>query len=142
MGLNPRDVKRMLRRFGIPDLNLEEVSGVTKVVIHLGDGSTIEINKPMVARIKLQGLSIYQVQASDSDVKVNKPQSVVPQPRSLIIAPQSQQQPGAPKYEPSEDDIRLVMEETGCNRDEAIRALRETNGDIAEAILRIQSTKK
>ncbi|WP_054854071.1 hypothetical protein [Vulcanisaeta distributa] len=91
MGINPREVKRMLKRFGIQDLNLEEVNNVTKVVIYLGDGSTIEINKPMVARMKIQGLSIYQVQASDSDIKVVKPQPTMQQPRTSLIIQQPQQ---------------------------------------------------
>jgi nascent polypeptide-associated complex subunit alpha len=144
VGFNPRDVKRMLRRLGITDLNLEEINNVTKVIIHLGDGSTIEINKPIVAKMKMQGLSIYQVQASDSDVKVVKPQPTIQPRTSILIQPTQQSQasqtvqqtPSA--YEPSEDDIKLVMEETGCSREEAVKALRETNGDIAEAILRIQ----
>nr|KJR71796.1 MAG: ubiquitin [Vulcanisaeta sp. AZ3] len=144
MGFNPRDVKRMLRRLGITDLNLEEINNVTKVIIHLGDGSTIEINKPIVAKMKMQGLSIYQVQASDSDVKVVKPQPTIQPRTSILIQPPQQSQASqtvqqAPSaYEPSEDDIKLVMEETGCSREEAVKALRETNGDIAEAILRIQ----
>ncbi|GAB6945930.1 nascent polypeptide-associated complex protein [Vulcanisaeta sp. JCM 16161] len=143
MGINPREVRRLLKRFGIQDLNLEEVSNVTKVVIYLGDGSTIEINKPVVARMRIQGLSIYQVQASDSDVKVTKPQQTAPQPRPSLIIQQPQQTTtkAAQQYEPSEDDIKLVMEETGCTREEAIKALKETNGDIAEAIIRVQSQK-
>ena len=148
MGINPREVRRLLRRFGIQDLNLEEVSNVTKVIIYLGDGSSIEINRPVVARMRIQGLSIYQVQASDSDVKVVKPQQAIPQPRPSLIIQQPQQQAAltpvtesTKQYEPSEDDIKLVMEETGCTREEAIKALRETNGDIAEAIVRIQSQK-
>ncbi len=148
MGINPREVRRLLKRFGIQDLNLEEVSNVTKVIIYLGDGSTIEINKPVVTRMRIQGLSIYQVQASDSDVKVVKPQPTLPQPRPSLIIQQPQKQATqtlaaetTKQYEPSEDDIKLVMEETGCTREEAIRALKETNGDIAEAIVKIQSQK-
>ncbi|GAB6945026.1 nascent polypeptide-associated complex protein [Vulcanisaeta sp. JCM 14467] len=148
MGINPREVRKLLKRLGIQDLNLEEVSNVTKVIIYLGDGSTIEINKPVVARMRIQGLSIYQVQASDSDIRVVKPQPTLPQPRPSLIIQQPQQQATstpvietAKRYEPSEDDIKLVMEETGCTREEAIKALRETNGDIAEAIVRIQSQK-
>lgn len=134
----------MLKRLGIQDLNLEEVSNVTKVVIYLGDGSTIEINKPVVARMKMQGLSIYQVQAVDAETKVVKPQSTTPQQRSSLIMQQTQQPTVAKtpqQYEPSEDDIKLVMEETGCTREEAIKALKETNGDIAEAIIRVQSQR-
>lgn len=140
VGLNPKEVKRMLKRLGIPDLNLEEVNNVTKVVIYLGDGSTIEINKPVVAKMKMSGLSIYQIQASDADIKTNKPITTTPQPQrpSIII----QQTPQQTTYTPSEDDIKLVMEQTGCTKEEAIKALKETNGDIAEAILKIQTQRK
>lgn len=144
VGLNSREVKRLLKRLGIQDLNLEEVSNVTRVVIYLGDGSTIEINKPMVARMKMQGLSIYQVQAVDADTKVIKPQPATPQQRSSLLIQQTQQPTvtkTSPQYEPSEDDVKLVMEETGCTREEAIKALKETNGDIAEAIIRVQSQR-
>ncbi len=110
------------------------MSNVTKVIIYLGDGSTIEINKPVVARMRIQGLSIYQVQASDSDVKVVKPQPTVPQPRPSLIIQQPQQTTAskAPpqQYEPSEDDIKLVMEETGCTRRRLSRRLRKLMGTL------------
>ena len=41
-------------------------------------------------------------------------------------------------FEPSEEDVKLVMEAAGCNRDAARRALRETGGDLAEAIVKLQ----
>ena len=34
-------------------------------------------------------------------------------------------------------DIELIMEQTGKNADEAKKALEETNGDIAEAIMKL-----
>jgi len=36
-----------------------------------------------------------------------------------------------------EDDIKLVMEKTGKGDEEAKKALEETNGDIAEAIVKL-----
>jgi len=36
-----------------------------------------------------------------------------------------------------EEDIRIVMEQTGSTREEALKALEET-GDIAEAIIKLQ----
>ncbi|WP_069807390.1 nascent polypeptide-associated complex protein [Vulcanisaeta thermophila] len=137
MGFSPREVRRLLKRLGIQDLNLEEVSNVTKVMIYLGDGSVIEINKPVVARMRMSGLTIYQVQTSDADVRVSK--QAVPQttPSMIITAAPTQS-----AYTPSEEDVKLVMEQTGCTREEAVKALRETNGDIAEAIMRIQQTRQ
>ncbi len=39
--------------------------------------------------------------------------------------------------EVDEEAVRVVMEKTGVSRDEAIRVLKETGGDIAEAIIRL-----
>ena len=38
----------------------------------------------------------------------------------------------------NEDDIKTVMEQTGCNEEEAKNALEET-GDLAEAILKLKN---
>jgi len=45
-------------------------------------------------------------------------------------------------YTPNEEDIALVMEKAGVNREEAVQALKETEGDIAAAILLAQARKK
>jgi len=41
-----------------------------------------------------------------------------------------------------EEDIQLVMEKTSSSRDEAVKALKEAKGDIAEAILKLASTSE
>ena len=38
----------------------------------------------------------------------------------------------------SEEDIKLVMEQAGVDYDSAKKALEETKGDLAEAILKLQ----
>jgi len=40
----------------------------------------------------------------------------------------------------SEEDVKLVMEQTGATRERAIQALVESGGDLAAAILRIQQS--
>ena len=35
------------------------------------------------------------------------------------------------------EDIKLIMDQTNCTEDEARNALKESNGDIAEAILKL-----
>jgi nascent polypeptide-associated complex subunit alpha len=36
-----------------------------------------------------------------------------------------------------EDDIELVSAQTGASKDEVIKVLKETQGDLAEAIMRL-----
>lgn len=43
------------------------------------------------------------------------------------------------EFEPSEEDIKLVVEKTGRSRDEVIKVLKETNGDIASSILKLSN---
>ena len=42
------------------------------------------------------------------------------------------------EHDAGEDDIKMVMEAAGCSREEAQNMLRETGGDIAEAIIRLK----
>ena len=41
----------------------------------------------------------------------------------------------------NEDDIKTVMEETNCAKEDAKKALEKANGDIAEAIISIKEEK-
>ncbi len=43
------------------------------------------------------------------------------------------------KPEISDDDINIVIEQAKVSKEEAITSLEETNGDIAEAILKLQN---
>jgi nascent polypeptide-associated complex subunit alpha len=39
-----------------------------------------------------------------------------------------------------EEDVQLVMEQTGCSREKALQALKDTDGQPAEAIIKIISS--
>ncbi|MCX8197085.1 MAG: nascent polypeptide-associated complex protein [Candidatus Micrarchaeota archaeon] len=78
----------------------------SKVTIELSDGGRITIFEPSVLQIQMHGQTSFQISGKIHQEK-----------------------------EPGEEDIRLVMEAAGCSREEAQNALRETEGDIAEAIL-------
>ncbi|MGC8597256.1 MAG: nascent polypeptide-associated complex protein [Thermocladium sp.] len=133
--INPNELRKMLKRMGIGNLNVEEINAA-KVVIYLRNGSTLEIPNPSVAAIKMQGMMIYQIQASEKDVKTTQTQAAAPASSIIMQRPQTQEPPV------SEDDVRLIMDQTGATRDDAIKALKESNGDLAEAILKLQSKKQ
>lgn len=128
--INPNEVRRLLKRMGI-NVNIKDVNAV-KVVIELKDGGSVELSNPTVALLELPGgVMLYQVQVDKRNVKVNQPQ-VTPK---IVIKTET----SAPKY--SEEDIRLIMDQTGASREEAIKALEEANGDLAEAILKLQKSR-
>jgi nascent polypeptide-associated complex subunit alpha len=121
---NPRELEKLLKRMGI---KVEEVDAAY-VEIRLKNGEVLRINNPTVALMKLPNkMWIYQIQTSESAVQKAAP------------APQPQQ---AAEYQPSEEDIALIMEQTGASREEAIKALVETKGDLVQAAMKLLSQKR
>ncbi len=115
MGFRPRDLKRLMKRMGI---EVEEVNA-TKIEVHLDEGSKLVIDEPqsvMIMRAKGQPTMIY----------------VVGEPRRVeAVAEQAEEAF-------SDEDVRLVAEQAGVSLEEARRALEETGGDIAAAILKLR----
>jgi len=76
-----------------------------RVIIEAKDKKII-IDEPSVVKVKMSGQESFQISGKISEEgKVN------------------------------EEDIKTVMEKTGCTKEKAASALKETNGDLAEAIL-------
>ncbi len=117
LGFNPRDLKRMMKKMGI---EFEQVNA-TLVSVSLDDGSRIEIRDPQVFIVKARG----------------QPPMLYATGNLSRVEPE----PGESGEEISEEDVRLVAEQAGVSMDEARRALEETRGDIAEAILRLQERR-
>ncbi|MFB6489792.1 MAG: nascent polypeptide-associated complex protein [Thermoproteus sp. AZ2] len=119
-----RELERYLKRMGI---KMEEVDA-SYVEIGLRNGDIIRIEGPTIALIKMPNkLYIYQVQAPESAVKLQKRTA------------QPQQAQG---YTPSDEDIALVVEQTGATREEAEQALKEANGDLVQAVMILMQRKK
>ena len=107
MGMNPRQMKKLMKQLGI---KMEELEGVKEVVLKL-EGKEIVLKNPVVTVMVVQGEKTYQIVPGSEEV------------REVIEIP--------------EEDIELVMEQAGVDRETALKALKETKGDIAEAILRL-----
>ena len=111
--VNPREAKRMMQRMG---MSMDEVTDVQEVLIKTSS-KEIRIEKPEIAVLEVQGQKIYQVTGG----KVTEKSA---ERKSTGIA---------------EEDVRLVADQTGKSPDEARRALEESGGDLAKAILLLQS---
>jgi len=107
MGMNPRQMKKLMRQMGI---KMEELEGVKEVIIRL-ENREIIIRDPAITIITAQGEKSYQIIPGSEEV------------RAVISIP--------------EEDIKLVMEQAGVDYDTAKKALEEAEGDLAEAILRL-----
>jgi len=86
----------------------EEINAV-KVVFELADGSKLIIENPNVTVMNAQGQKIYSVIGEAKEEK------------------------GL-----NEEDLKMVIEQTNAPKEEAEKALEESNGDIAEAIMKLK----
>jgi nascent polypeptide-associated complex subunit alpha len=102
------DPKNMARVMKQMGIKNEDIDA-TKVTIELREGGRLIIFEPQVMKVEMQGQSSYQISGRAIE-----------------------------EQDAGEDDIKMVMEAAGCSREEAQNALRETGGDIAEAIIHLK----
>ena len=119
--VNPREAKRMMQRMG---MSMDQVEDVQQVIIR-SRSKDIVIEQPEVAIMQMGGQKIFQVAGGTVTEK----------------APGTSVLPGGVVAKPvvSEEDARLVADQTGKSVEEAKQALEECEGDLAKAILLLQS---
>lgn len=105
--MNPKQMNQLMKRFGI---NVKELENVKKVVIQT-DTKEYVFEDAEVTVMDAQGQKTYQISGK---------------PRIVGL-----------KEEIPQSDIDLVVEQTGKSAAEAKKALEETKGDIAQAILKL-----
>ena len=102
-----RNMRRMMDKMG---LDMQEIPNVQEVIIKT-DKKEIILSKPQVTEMKAKDNSIFTVTADGYEEK------------ELEV----------PIF--SDDDIDLVCQQAGVDKDQAINALNESKGDLAQAIL-------
>lgn len=106
-----RNVRRMAGRMG---MDMKPMSDVTEVIIRTPDRELV-ITKPEVNELDSKQSTTFVVVAVDFEEReVEKPQF-------------------------SEDDVEMVCLKTGVDRDRAMAALAECDGEMATAIVRLMS---
>jgi len=96
-------------------LSMDVIPDVERVVIKTGS-KEITIEEPEVAIMEMQGQKIFQVTGGKITEKAAERKLAIP-----------------------EEAIRLVADQTGKSLEEARKALEECEGDLAKAILLLQS---
>ena len=107
----------------LPGMNPREMQKVMKrlgikqeeidaelVIIKTADKDFV-IKNPHVSKVNMMGQETFQVVGDITEVD---------------------------KVEINEDDMATVMEQTNCTKEEALEALQNSNGNLAEAILKLQ----
>lgn len=118
--INPKQLKQMERTMKKMGMNMKELKGVEEVVIVLKDKELV-IKDAEVSMMNAMGQKTYQVTGkAEERIKGSGDSSTSEE-----------------KAEISDDDIELVASQTGKSKSEAQKVLEETNGDLAEAIMRL-----
>ena len=105
-GINPRQAAKMMKRMGIQQQEID----ATEVIIKTPEKELV-ISQPQVAKVNMMGQETFQIVGEVTE-------------RELSSEP-----------EINEDDIKTVMEQTNVSKEEAEKAIKEANGDLAKAIL-------
>ncbi len=109
-GVNPRQMRQMMKQMGIQQQDLDDVVRVEIVC----ESRKIVIEPAQVAAVNMMGQKTWQVAGEAREESLNT------------------------KVEISEEDVKTVAEQAGVDDDVARAALEETHGDLAAAILKLQ----
>ena len=105
--INPRQMNQMMRKLGI---SVKNIDNVEKIIIQT-DSKEYVFEDAEVTVMDAKGQKTYQITGNP------------------IIRDRSD--------DTLKEDIKLVMDQTGKSEEEAKKALENSNGDIAEAILKL-----
>ena len=111
-GMNPKQLKQMQRAMKQMGMDTKDVKGVTEVVLKFKN-KEILIKSPKVNLMDFMGQQTYQITGKVVEQKIET------------------------ELEVPEDDVELVSNQTGATKEKALQTLQETEGDLAEAILRL-----
>ncbi|MHA2064510.1 MAG: nascent polypeptide-associated complex protein [Candidatus Thorarchaeota archaeon] len=127
-GMSPRAIARMMKQMGIEQ---QDVAGVKEVIFRFGDKEWV-VNDPQVSLVKQAGSESFQVSGTKvergltADSSGESGEGSAPEPVKEIEIPM--------------EDAALVAAQTGVDIEVAKDALRETQGDLAAAILKLRHT--
>lgn len=113
MKFSNREIRRMMKKAGIA---FEEVKNVDHIDIVMENGTVIRIDSPTIAKMKISGQVTYQITGEERVIEEKE-------------------------INLTEEDIKIVMEQAGVDRELAVKALEMTDGDIAEAIIVLKEAK-
>ena len=99
------------------------------------------MNKKMLEQaMKKLGMKQENIEASEVIIK-GKKTLVIKNPEVIkmnIMGQETFQITGNVEESFNEEDIKMVMGQANCSKEQAINALKENNGNIAEAILSLK----
>lgn len=107
-GVNPRQLKHAMKQLGISQEDLEASEVLIKV-----NGKVLKFTNPNVQKVVMQGSTSFQITGEYVEEEDSFEINIL------------------------EEDIDMVSEQAGVSKDEARKALDNSKGDIAQAILNL-----
>lgn len=121
-GTSPKQMKRMMKKMGIEQT---EVSGAKEVIIRFADNEWV-IAEPQVVMIKSTTGESFQI----SGAKIERPIGTKGSLKEHVAKPI--------EIEIPVEDAALVASQTSVSIEVATEALKESDGDLAAAILKLR----
>lgn len=122
--MDPKTMAKMMAQMGIKNDPVD----ASRVTVELKDGSLLVVDNPNVMVISMQGQESLQVTGAIQKVDANQAANASSRAGSLVSP-----------VDAEKTDVDIVMEQTGCSRPEAEKALEENGGDLAGAILKLKA---
>ncbi len=113
-GMNPKQLKQMQRQMKKMGMDMKTLEGAQEVIIRFEDKELI-ITDPEVNVMNVMGQENYQITGKAVEVEIEA---------ELVIP---------------DEDVEMVASSAGVSLDEAREALEASKGDLAEAILNLNS---
>ncbi len=113
--MNPGQMKKLMQQMGIKNTEVP----ATRVVIESSEGNLV-VENPSVTMIEMGGQKTLQIMGDIHEEKA------------------SEKNGKTSKQESEQSDVELVMARAKCSKEEAEKALEQSNGDIVEAIMLIE----
>ena len=114
----------MMKQMG---MNMNELGDIKRVIFQ-GDNKEIVIEGPQVTSINVQGTKMYQVAGGrETERKIQSAGAVeaAPVEEEPLVLP--------------EEDILLVAQQANVSIEKARAALENSDGDLAQAIIKLQT---
>lgn len=102
--------KQMSKMMAQMGIKSEEIDA-ERVIIEKSDGSKLTISNPSITKINMQGQTSFQIAGELNEGIVE---------------------------EKTDGDVEIIVKETGCSKEQAEKALKECDNDLAEAIMKVQ----
>ena len=114
-----RQIERMMRKLG---MKVEPLEGVSYVEICKEDGQIIHIESPEVIKMEVSGQTIFQISGGEISVLEEEKEE-------------------KEEIEITDEDIEIVSQQAGVDKETARKALIVTKGDLVKAIMMLKESR-